>query len=145
MREVFRLRLNADLVVLSACQTGLGKRVGSEGTVGLSTAFLTSGTPSLVMSLWNVPDLPTALLMHRFYENLGKGQSKADSLRQAKQWLRNLSTEELDRLVTGDRQLAGLSRGFGAVQQSEKGRKVQPRPFVHPHYWAGFVLSGSRL
>jgi CHAT domain-containing protein len=76
--------LNADLVVLSACETGLGKEVKGEGLVSLTRAFMYAGTPSVVASLWKVADLSTAELMTRFYRHLKDGKlSKAEALRQA--------------------------------------------------------------
>lgn len=143
MREVFQLKFNADLVVLSACQTGLGKRMGGEGVVGLSTSFFFAGTPTVVMSLWKVGDVATALLMQRFYGSLSAGRPKAEALDEAKTWLRNLPRSERDRRVKADENLALLSRGFGKVVQSPKGTKIEPHPFAHPHYWAGFVLTGD--
>ena len=144
MREVFQLKLDADLVVLSACQTGLGRDLSGEGMLGLSTAFFFAGTPSIVMSLWNVPDAPTALLMHRFYSNLKASKTKAAALREAKNWLRNLTQSDLARLGrTKNPALRELSRGLGKVIESEKGRLLGHKPFAHPHYWAGFVLTGD--
>lgn len=70
MREVFDLKLNADLVVLSACKTGLGKRIRGEGVMGLSRAFLSAGAASVLVSLWNVYDLSTATFMESFYRNM---------------------------------------------------------------------------
>ncbi len=80
--EVLDLQLQADLVVLSACQTGLGK-VSGDGVLGLGRAFLYAGTPRVVVSLWSVPDEPTALLMATFYAGLRAGQAPADALRAA--------------------------------------------------------------
>lgn len=84
MSEIMRLRLNADLVTLSACSTGLGKLVNGEGVLGLTRAFFYSGARNLTVSLWNVNDASTSALMKAFYENLNKGLSKAEALRQAK-------------------------------------------------------------
>jgi CHAT domain-containing protein/Tfp pilus assembly protein PilF len=82
--EIFDLKLNADVVVLSACETGLGKEVKGEGLVGLTRAFLYAGTPSVVVSLWKVSDLSTSELMVSFYRHLKDGKlNKADALRQA--------------------------------------------------------------
>ncbi len=82
--EIFDLKLNADLVVLSACQTGLGKLVRGEGMVGLTRAFMYAGTPSVLVSLWSVSDMSTATLMGEFYKNLIKNKlSKTDALRKA--------------------------------------------------------------
>ncbi|MEO5331600.1 MAG: CHAT domain-containing protein [Magnetococcus sp. YQC-5] len=81
VKEIFSLELNADLVTLSACQTGLGQLRGSE-MIGLNRAFLYAGTHSLISSLWRVDDLSTAVLMKHFYRHY-RNMNKAESLRQA--------------------------------------------------------------
>ena len=82
--EVFNLKLEADLVVLSACETGLGKYVNGEGLVGLTRAFIYAGTPAVVASLWKVSDASTADFMVRFYKHLQGGRfTRAEALRQA--------------------------------------------------------------
>ena len=68
--EVFNLKLPAELVVLSACQTGLGKEVRGEGLVGLTRGFMYAGAPRVVVSLWSVSDAATAELMTRFYRKM---------------------------------------------------------------------------
>ncbi|HSR51471.1 MAG TPA: CHAT domain-containing protein, partial [Acidobacteriota bacterium] len=68
--EIAGLNLNADLVVLSACQTAMGKEVPGEGMIGLPQSFLDAGVPRVVVSLWNVSDPATAHLMHRFYSGM---------------------------------------------------------------------------
>ena len=82
--EIMRLKLNADMVTLSACRTGLGKVVSGEGVLGLTRAFLYAGTRSVTVSLWNVNDTATADLMKAFYRNLKRGLAKDEALRQAK-------------------------------------------------------------
>ena len=67
LHDIFNMRLNADLVVLSACQTALGKEIKGEGLVGLTRGFMYAGAPRVVASLWQVSDLATAELMKRFY------------------------------------------------------------------------------
>ena len=66
--DIYNLRLEADLVVLSACQTALGKEIKGEGLVGLTRGFMFAGTPRVVASLWQVYDRATAELMGHFYE-----------------------------------------------------------------------------
>jgi CHAT domain-containing protein/Tfp pilus assembly protein PilF len=81
--EIFDLKLNAELVVLSACDTGRGNVTG-DGVIGLSRSFIAAGVPSVIVSLWQVPDTPTAALMTEFYRNLRDQRlDKAQSLRQA--------------------------------------------------------------
>ena len=80
--EILQMDLQASLVVLSACDTGRG-RITGDGVIGLSRAFVAAGAPSLVVSLWAVPDVPTAELMTEFYRQLSLGQTKAQALRQA--------------------------------------------------------------
>ncbi len=82
-REIRNLQLNASLVTLSACDTGVGP-VGESGVDSLANAFLDAGATTVVSSLWNVDDRATATLMIDFYENLKQGQSKSEALRQAK-------------------------------------------------------------
>jgi CHAT domain-containing protein len=81
--EIFNLMLNADLVVLSACETGLGELCAGEGLIGLTRAFMYAGAPSIVASLWSV-DESTCRLMKEFYQNLKEGMTKSEALRQAK-------------------------------------------------------------
>jgi CHAT domain-containing protein len=68
--DITQLRLNADLVVLSACDTALGREIAGEGPIGLSQAFLRSGARSVLATLWQVPDTSTAALMREFYRQL---------------------------------------------------------------------------
>jgi tetratricopeptide (TPR) repeat protein len=146
-------KLDAELVALSACQTALGQQGGGEGYLGFSQALFLAGARSVVLSLWEVDDRASALLMVRFYQNwLGKRPgldrplSKAEALREAKQWLRGLTFEEAD---VEARKLPS-SEGVGRIQQLSRGGRRQAsgvmqeaRPFDHPHYWAGFILIGD--
>ncbi len=68
--EIYNLKLGADLVVLSACQTALGKEVRGEGLIGLARGFIYAGSPRIVVSLWKVDDDATAEMMRRFYEGM---------------------------------------------------------------------------
>ena len=92
--DIYNLKLPAELVVLSACQTGLGKEIKGEGLVGLTRGFMYAGAARVVVSLWNVNDKATADLMTKFYEKMLKqGERPAAALRAAqvemwkqKQW-----------------------------------------------------------
>jgi tetratricopeptide (TPR) repeat protein len=144
---LWRWRLDADLVVLSACQSGLGKQTSGEGMLGFAHALLQSGARSVVLSRWKVDDNATALLMARFYENLLQRKLKrAEALHEAKRWLRQLPRAE------GEKRLAKL---LDAVPSTERGKVEralptranagagEERPFAAPYYWAAFVLIGD--
>src|SRR5262249_45752740 len=134
-------KLDAELVVLSACQTGLGKYERGEGYVGFAHGLFLAGARSVVLSQWSVNDDATALLMVRFYQNLlgqrkglDKPIAKVAALEEAKAWLRNLGADEVKE------QVKGLPR---APLVREAQPPVGARPFAHPHYWAGFILAGD--
>jgi CHAT domain-containing protein len=82
--EIYNLNLNADLVVLSACETGLGQVAKGEGIIGLTRGFLYAGAANLLVSLWQVSDATTAELMVDFYDKMLGGMSKPEALREAK-------------------------------------------------------------
>jgi CHAT domain-containing protein len=147
-------KLDADLVTLSACETALGPEGGGEGFLGFTQALFEKGARSLVLSLWKVDDTATALLMTRFYENLlGKREGlkqplgRAEALREAKQWLRDLPRKDAESLA------AALDKGElrGSVSplkplaeppREAVGQKGD-KPFAHPYYWAAFILLGD--
>lgn len=84
MQDIFGLRLNSDLVVLSACNTGIGKEVKGEGVMSINSAFLQAGARSVVSSFWKVDDVATKELMTEFYRGLAdNGLSPTAALRQA--------------------------------------------------------------
>ncbi len=138
--------LNADLVTLSACESALGRPGGGDGLLGFAQAFLLAGARSVCLSLWKVDDTATALLMDRFYQNLlgkreglGGPMPKAEALAEAKQWLRNLTQDEANRLWTV--MSTNVSRGTG-----EAAIPLVPaddHPYSHPRYWAAFILIGD--
>ncbi|MEW5859572.1 MAG: CHAT domain-containing protein [Cyanobacteriota bacterium] len=80
--EILNFKLNAQLVVLSACDTGQGKVTG-DGVIGLSRSLITAGVPSVIVTLWSIPDNPSAFLMTEFYRNLQQNPDKAQALRSA--------------------------------------------------------------
>jgi CHAT domain-containing protein len=115
--EIFDLKLDAELTVLSACETGLGRLRRGEGIVGLTRAFLYAGSPSLVVSLWRVADTSTAALVARMYGNLRAGGSQRTALTEAKRWM-------LDAPPGVD----------------ELGYELR---YDDPFYWAPFILVGA--
>jgi CHAT domain-containing protein len=89
VQDVLNLKLNADLVTLSACETGLGKISSGDEVVGLNRAFFYAGTSTLVSSLWRISDVASAVTIKRFYRNLAQGEDKADAMRHAQLLVRN--------------------------------------------------------
>lgn len=83
LQDIYAMKLNADLVVLSACQTAAGKEIKGEGVMGLNSAFLQAGAHSVVASLWQVDDNATNLLMKEFYRGMANGLSVSAALREA--------------------------------------------------------------
>jgi tetratricopeptide (TPR) repeat protein len=141
-------QLDADLVVLSACQTGLGKETGGDGMLGFAHAFLSRGARCVVLSRWRVDDAATALLMLRFYENLlgKKPLGRAAALEEARSWLRKRKRKQAEQLA-GALALGKLASTRGTVGPlpGGKGGKVPAgdHPYAHPYYWASFVLIGD--
>lgn len=145
------LRLQADLVVLSSCETGQSHVLRGDELMGLVRAFMAAGTPSVVVSLWKVDDLSTRLLMDTFYTALTSGTSSARALQQAQNDVRQLTTAELERrLCTAGMALADISveierlRLRAGVNQADA-KPDEQRLFSHPYYWAAFMLVGGRL
>lgn len=81
-REIMNIKLNAELVVLSACNTGAGK-ITADGVIGLARSFLLAGASAVIVSLWSVPDRSTGELMIEFYKNFQEGSNKGRALREA--------------------------------------------------------------
>jgi CHAT domain-containing protein len=89
-REIYGMKLNAEMTVLSACNTARGEKRTGEGVIGLTWALFVAGCPTQVVSQWSVDDASTAMLMGRFYENLKKrNMSKTKALKEAEAWLRS--------------------------------------------------------
>ena len=82
--EIYNLKLNADMAVLSACKTGFGKLSQGEGIMSLARGFIYAGVPGIVMTLWEIEDISTSKIMTWFYENLKKGLRKDEALGEAK-------------------------------------------------------------
>ncbi|NEQ47513.1 MAG: CHAT domain-containing protein [Leptolyngbya sp. SIOISBB] len=131
--EILQMDLQADLAILSACDTGRG-RITGDGVVGLSRALITAGVPSVIVSLWAVNDDSTSILMQRFYQFLATGEfTKAEALRQAQ--LSLLYAEDVETRLEAVR--------ASAVPTSREG--FEPVGDRHPYHWAPFVLIGNGL
>jgi len=117
------------LVVLSACETGLGDVKNGDGVYGLRRALVLAGSESQVMSLWRVDDAATRVLMKAYYTRLQEGEGRTAALRQ-------VQLEMLNKLL-GVQVIvqSGLSSALG----------IKPRAgnYSHPYYWAGFIQSGA--
>jgi CHAT domain-containing protein len=88
LHDIYNLKLSADLVVLSACNTGLGKEIKGEGLIGLTRGFMYAGAGGVAASLWKVDDEATAQLMTRFYEGMfKKGLTPSAAMREAQLWM----------------------------------------------------------
>src|SRR5262249_12116351 len=144
-----------DLVTLSACRTALGPDGGGEGLLGFAQVLLRKGARSLVLSLWQVDDTATALLMGRFYENLlGKRPGlehppgRLAALREAEQWLAEWPRKE--RAAVAEKLGQGVLRSDRGkpVKGDTKIEEEEPQergacPYAHPKYWAAFILLGD--
>lgn len=137
-KEISQLDLrDLDLVVLSACETGLGEIKG-DGVFGLQRGFKKAGANSLLMSLWKVDDTATQLLMTQFYKNLTSGKSKYESLRQAQSYVREYEKE----VEVGNDVNSELSNIPELAQNSNSVKKIKKRirPYQDPKFWAAFIL-----
>lgn len=114
--ELYNMELNADLVVLSACNTGFGEIQRGEGVMSLSRAFKYAGCPNVVMNLWQANDYTSKEIIGAFFANLSQGQGKLKALKEAQK------------------------EHLAAYKKAERPEKTN-----HPHYWANFVLIGDDL
>lgn len=126
--EIFeQMRIDADLVTLSTCDSALGSPGGGEGLVGLTRAFQYAGARSVLASLWPVSDRSTSLLMERFYAHLRAGEPKAEALRAAQLELIDL----------------GRHPGWPATLSSWLNGASGEADLAHPYHWAAFTLHGD--
>jgi CHAT domain-containing protein/Tfp pilus assembly protein PilF len=114
------------LVVLSACETGVGKISNGEGVYGLRRALVLAGSESQVMSLWQVSDAATRNMMIGYYKRLVRGNGRSEALREV----------QLEMLRAGrrDGKMRGIQPGSAAKVKAD---------YSHPYYWAGFIQSGD--
>jgi CHAT domain-containing protein/Tfp pilus assembly protein PilF len=119
------------LVVLSACETGLGDVKNGAGVYGLRRALVLEGRESQVMSLWQVSDAATRDLMKAYYTRLQRGEGRTEALRQVQL--------EMLKGATGVQEGVRQQRGLPGLP----GGQAQARSYSHPYYWAGFIQSGA--
>jgi len=142
VKEIFETDLRANLVALSACETGLARGYRGEEAlraddfVGLTRAFMYAGVPSVLGSLWKVADDSAVALMTAFFKNWKeKGMDKAEALRQAQL-----------AMIRGELKLGMVVRGPGGVGQIDAEQVQQQMPTNlgrHPYFWAPFLLIGD--
>jgi len=128
--EISNLKLNADLVVLSACETGFGTCENGNGIASLARSFMYAGASSMVVSLWSVNDYVTAQIMKELYSNLSDGMTKSEALQQAK--LSFMQT------ASGIGQHPAFWSPFVLIGNDEP---IQIIRKSHPVFW-GLVLTG---
>ena len=138
-KEACELGLSAsELIVLSACQTGLGE-ITTEGVSGLQRGLKKAGARSLLMSLWNVNDEATRILMIAFYKSLLEGRNKSEALLQAQKYVENF--EKTIEFETGEEDTTQQQiRKLGRWVYPSKRESKRIKPFQAPEYWAGFIL-----
>jgi CHAT domain-containing protein len=149
--EIAGLTLGARLVVLSACHSGEGGPAGGDELLGLARAVLASGASGVVVTLWAVDDVSSALLMGRFYERLLAGGDPATALHDAQQWLSALDRDgartayrllresvatraDVDPDAVAERRVAPVGRPAGEARGAVG--------YAHPRHWAAFALVG---
>ena len=130
-------QLRAELVVLSACQTGVSRILRGDEPMGLIRAFLVAGAKAVLVSRWPIEDLPTFLLMRRFYQALQQNPqtNPTVALQAAQVWLRTLTLAQLQQIVAENSgELSAVSEGLP---------RTAAYPFAAPRHWAAFMLVGK--
>ncbi|NEQ64361.1 MAG: CHAT domain-containing protein [Symploca sp. SIO2D2] len=138
--EIYHMKLNAQLVVLSACSTGRG-RITGDGVVGLSRCLIAAGVPSIIVSLWSVNDQSTALLMVKFYQILQQGITATIALNQAQLWLLGITKQELLVWVEANQNFFAPALRMNLRRRLHK-LEDSAKPFHNPRHWAAFCAIG---
>jgi CHAT domain-containing protein len=136
------------LAVLSCCSAGVPVERWADELLGFGTGMMIAGADSVVTSNWDLPDLPSSLLMARFYQRIGSDADPADALRDAQLWVRQLTVADIGPLVDdGLDGIAGALLPGGLAAEAERllwgSHAPDHRPFRHPVHWAGFSYHGT--
>ncbi|MEO1349625.1 MAG: tetratricopeptide repeat protein [Cyanobacteria bacterium J06635_15] len=136
LRDIEDWTLNGvDLVVLSACETGVGGLGNGEEVLGLGYQFQVSGAKAVMASLWQVSDRGTQILMGAFYDALNQGMTKTEALQSAQ-----------IALITGDQTVLDAQRaGIAITVDGSRDTDANHAALSHPYYWASFILIGNGL
>jgi CHAT domain-containing protein/tetratricopeptide (TPR) repeat protein len=149
------VRYHADLVILAACETGRAEVLRGDEILGLTRAIFYAGTPSLLVTLWSVYDIPTRLLLEAIFRQLteqgglDRSLDAALALAAAQNWLRTLTfAEALQRMDAWDDLTPVLAemRLTELWQMAHPGQAPYPDgcPFAHPYFWSPYILIGGR-
>ena len=140
LHQILGLRLAADLVVLSSCDTGRGRTAQGDDLQGLTRGLVAAGADVVVAGLWEVSDWAALALMARFYEALGSGADAVDALTRARQELRTLDVAALEAEVA-DR-VGRAAQGLAHRTRGRRSRLVGDGRLDHPWWWAPFTAYG---
>ncbi|MEM7131088.1 MAG: CHAT domain-containing tetratricopeptide repeat protein [Chloroflexota bacterium] len=136
-REVMQtLKLNCQLVTLSACHSGLSAVRSGDELSGFAQAFMQAGAEAVLVSLWQIPEHSTRILIERFYEEVCCGVDIVNALKKAQLYLRHLTVREIKMILRRYSDARYISE-LASVNSTQK-------PFVAPYYWAGFTLIGRQ-
>ncbi len=134
-RDIAALDLLAtQLVILVACQSGLGGVATGEGVFGLRRAVAVAGAKNLIMSLWSVPAYAATLLMERLFDNIDAGWQPAEALDMAQDYVKNVTVGELNESQLGKTILWKLNL--------DDSHPAQMKPLEHPYYWGAWICQG---
>ncbi len=144
-------RFAGDLVVLSACESGLSRIRRGDELMGLVRAFMVAGAPAVIATLWRVDERSTRVLMEQFYRNVAAGAGFSRALHHAQIFLRERTVAEAQRLLGADTTITTnrpmtdnvAPRVADDLPGAEPDADTVLRPFADPFFWAPFVLVGS--
>src|SRR5262249_46119860 len=145
--ELLSLRLDADIVVLSACETGTGRIAGGDELLGLARGLIAAGARAAVVTLWPVNDESAAIMMTRLQTLRAEGKPTGEALGSAMAWLRGLSSAQVTDLFQELRSQVSAEPHPVGDQAPTGIRTISTHPVtrtapVHPSHWAPFVLIG---